>query len=308
MLSHAQARRRIGDLRPHVWRRPLLRPAPPRRRAAPWQLAPSPPRSWCPHCRMFKPEYEKVAAFCLSSTDIKVYRVDCAAEVRKRRADPRQSAPRSGPAGCAGREALGALAAAHQRLAGPSGRERAPPRQAAAAAPGAPRPASPPRPTLPTRTDPSDRTLQTSYNLTPRSRYAATGRSAATPRCSPAPPRTCGGRTCRCSQTLRAGRSPREQSATRRAWCSGSAACSRGAGDVGDVTGGRAAAGSRGEGRRCVLGATPGEGMGCVLGVGRRRHEGPRRSWRTYECGWRAPPVEPFDESPSDRLAATAGN
>ncbi|KAI8476383.1 MAG: hypothetical protein J3K34DRAFT_516537 [Monoraphidium minutum] len=36
--------------------------------------------SWCPHCRAFRPEYEKIAAFCARETDIKVFRVDCAAE------------------------------------------------------------------------------------------------------------------------------------------------------------------------------------------------------------------------------------
>jgi thiol-disulfide isomerase/thioredoxin len=48
-------------------------------------VRPQTPPSWCPHCRAFKPEYEKVAAFCGRNTAIKVFRLDCATLVRGRR-------------------------------------------------------------------------------------------------------------------------------------------------------------------------------------------------------------------------------
>lgn len=56
---------------------------PARRRRPPTPSPHTLPRSWCPHCRAFKPTYEKVAAFCGKNTGIKVYRVDCALEVRR---------------------------------------------------------------------------------------------------------------------------------------------------------------------------------------------------------------------------------
>jgi thiol-disulfide isomerase/thioredoxin len=40
-----------------------------------------PARRWCPHCRAFKPTYEKVADFCGRHTGITVFRIDCATEV-----------------------------------------------------------------------------------------------------------------------------------------------------------------------------------------------------------------------------------
>lgn len=51
----------------------------------------APPRSWCPHCRAFKPTYEKVAAYCARSTPIKVFRADCAQEVRRAAGRPKSS-------------------------------------------------------------------------------------------------------------------------------------------------------------------------------------------------------------------------
>ncbi|GBF96297.1 hypothetical protein Rsub_09092 [Raphidocelis subcapitata] len=36
--------------------------------------------SWCPHCRVFKPHYEKAAEYCARHTSIRTYRVDCAVE------------------------------------------------------------------------------------------------------------------------------------------------------------------------------------------------------------------------------------